>query len=108
MKTITFLCVLLHTCSAWTRFGAKNCLSGCYLNDDKIGIKDQFYCQNGREMGWCCPDDSRHTCRENQEIEMRCSYQQDFYDDLRYFHCIRESSRCGTSQTVFRAVTGAP
>jgi len=55
-------------------------------------------------MGWCCPDAERYECQENFALEMYCSYNQGFYDELKYFSCIRDTERCGSSQKVFYAV----
>ena len=98
---LALLSMLMHFASAWLRFGAKNCMSGCY-NQSK-GTK-QYYCSNGREMGWCCPDAKRYECRDNADLEMYCSYNQQYEDQFRFFSCIRNSQTCGTSSHVFHAI----
>ena len=73
IKTLTILvfALTIQFAHAWLRFGAKNCMRGCYNNPK--GTK-QYYCSNGREMGWCCPDAKRYECRDNHDLEMYFSY----------------------------------
>jgi len=54
-------------------------------------------------MGWCCPDAERYECQENSALEMFCSYGQSFYEELRYFSCVRNTQSCATSQKLFFA-----
>ena len=88
-----FFYFTLSLCSAWIRFGARNCLD-CFNSDRKNPLP--FYCQNGREMGWCCPDTTRYECQQHEYKEMYCSYSQEFHDDLKYFTCIRDNNVCGS------------
>ena len=71
MLVLTIVCFLASQTQAWLRFGAKNCLAGCYRNSRGT---NKYYCANGREMGWCCPDAKRYECRQNDALEMFCSY----------------------------------
>ena len=57
---LLYVFILISHVEAWLRYGAKNCLSGCFRNDRG---KNKYYCANGREMGWCCPDAKRYECR---------------------------------------------
>jgi len=59
-------------------------------------------------MGWCCPDDQNVMCKENPKLEMYCSYNQPFYEQLKYFSCIRDTVNCGTSNKLFWAVPNVP
>ena len=74
-KKLTWLLVIISIifpkANAWLRFGAKNCLAGCYRSTRGV---NKYYCSNGREMGWCCPDAKRYECRQNDALEMYCSY----------------------------------
>ena len=89
---------------AFLRYGAQNCMKDCY--DDTFRADSPFFCRHGREMGWCCPDDSRYECQENKDLDMICSYDQDFFQELKYFSCVRDSTNCGSANTVFYAVPG--
>ena len=108
MKGIISAFGLLPLATAWLRFGAKNCLNQCF-SDSRVSSYDinlVHYCQNGREMGWCCEDDERVECSERPELEMYCNYDYPFYDKLRYFSCIRDTAVCGTSQSTFTSIPG--
>lgn len=95
------LLLLFNVAHAWLRYGAKHCINECF---NKYEIS--FYCSHGREMGWCCQDDTKVECRENPGLEIFCNYNQDFNRYLKYFSCIRESQLCGTSSTVFYSISG--
>ena len=66
MILLFLICFLPQQTNAWLRFGAKNCLSGCYRNTRGV---DKYYCSNGREMGWCCPDAKSYEGRQNDALE---------------------------------------
>ena len=81
------------------RFGARHCIEGCF-NKERDGTK--YFCRHGREMGWCCGDDNRFECKNFPEYDMVCNYNIEpaFYEDLKYFSCIRDSKVCGSSADV--------
>ena len=73
--------ILLPSIHAWLRYGARNCKIDCFDKQRLYGLSKQpFYCRNGREMGWCCNDDTKFECQEYPEIEMACNYGQAFND----------------------------
>ena len=86
------------------RFGAKNCIKECFDVAKQNNYSPYFYCSNGREMGWCCQTNERDECKERPELEIYCNYEQDFYEDLKYFSCVRETDVCGTSSKTLTAV----
>jgi hypothetical protein len=59
LKWLIILILSLRPSNGFLRFGARNCMSDCFNDVRVTSLKDQsiaFYCQNGREMGWCCTD----------------------------------------------------
>jgi hypothetical protein len=76
LKNKAFLIVLLvfnilylkSYAQAWLRYGAVHCIDQCFNLRP-----DAFYCSNGREYGYCCPDSSRAECREDAVNDITCS-----------------------------------
>jgi len=49
--------------SGFENWGAENCIAECFEEEKFDMTSTRYYCQHGREFGFCCPDQGHWHCQ---------------------------------------------